>query len=141
MQLYGYEDEDKEAEGQEKLLTCLRRDSMILSFCLICASRYSRLLQDEHRKLDESEEPPREDDEEDRDNEGVIGRKGERERERVVSVVMGHKCTAREGGAGYSKIRSKTSAAMRKAQKTREGNWSELYGGEGGNRKQDRCFI
>ncbi len=37
--------------------TCLRRDSMIESFCFICARRYSRLLkgEDEHSSLSEEE--------------------------------------------------------------------------------------
>jgi hypothetical protein len=43
--------------GDEEL-TCLRSDSMIASFCLICASRYSRLLLSE---IEEQSEPESDD--------------------------------------------------------------------------------
>ena len=59
---------------KNKTRTCFSSDSMMASFCLIWARRYSRLLRQEHRKFVESEEPPRDEREVERDNDG--GREG-----------------------------------------------------------------
>ena len=65
--------------------TCLRRDSIIVSFCLICAIRYSRLLI-QGEKSDDGV------------GEGIRDSEGETERVEKVEGDEQRECIARESG-------------------------------------------